>query len=148
LELLAGPLRGATIVMICHAGDELAVADDVIWVYQGGIRYRGSRHTLKERLVGRYRTSIHVESPDQEAHIRGQLLADPNVIRVASPREPLQIEAFGSEGLDAAVRALMDSAHIRHFELAPTNDSDLLRVCTRNSAAGHGRPSTPETFDV
>jgi ABC-2 type transport system ATP-binding protein len=148
LELLAGQPRSATVVMICHAGDELAAASDVLWVHHGGIHYRGSRQALKERLVGRYRTSIHVESAEQEAQIRGRLSTDPGVLRVAAPREPLQIEAFGPEGLDAVVRALMDSTHIRHFELAPTNDSDLLRICTLSSAAGHGTSSPPGPRDA
>ncbi|HET9623985.1 MAG TPA: ABC transporter ATP-binding protein [Kofleriaceae bacterium] len=134
LELLTGALRGATVIMICHAGEELAAASDVLWVHQGGVKYQGSRAALKDRLVGRYRTLIHVESPAQEAELRGRLAADRSVLRVIAGREPLQIEAYGGEGLDAVVRALMDSAHLRHFELAPATDSDLLRICTQAGA--------------
>ena len=134
LELLAGPLHGATVIMICHAGEELAATTDVLWLEHGRVRYQGSRQALKDKLVGRYRTLIHVEDATQEGMLRARLASDPHVLRVAGARDALQIEAFGPDGLDGVVRTLMDSAQIRHFELAPTNDGDLLRICTLTSA--------------
>ncbi|WP_394843532.1 ATP-binding cassette domain-containing protein [Pendulispora brunnea] len=134
VDLLKDSFEGTTIVMICHSGEELAAADDLLWVHRGAIRYRGNRLALKENLVGQYRTRILLDDEDQQARVRALLATAPSVLRVASPHGGLDIQAFGDEGLDAVVRGLMESAHIRHFEFAPTSDADLLRVCTQTEA--------------
>jgi ABC-2 type transport system ATP-binding protein len=130
LDLLRGPLAGTTIVMICHAGEELEAVDEVVWVHGGGIRYRGAKAALKAQLVGEFRAFIHVEGDAQAQRVDAVLAADPSVLRVVRPA-PGQIGAFGGAGLDVTLRALMESAGARHFEFAPTDDSDLLRACTQ-----------------
>ncbi len=73
LGLLRGPLAGITIAMICHAGEELAIADDVLWVRDGTLRYQGGKDALKRRLVGEFRALIHVDDDAQAERVRAVL---------------------------------------------------------------------------
>lgn len=132
LGLLRGPLAGITIAMICHAGEELAIADDVLWVRDGTLRYQGGKDALKRRLVGEFRALIHVDDDAQAERVRAVLARDAHVQRIVAPA-PRQIGAFGRAGLDAALRTLMEQAGIRHFEFAPTDEGDLLRACTEGA---------------
>ncbi len=133
VELLTGTFGGATLIMICHSGEELAAAGDVLWIHDGSIRYSGNRQALKERLVGNYRASMYLENDAQANWVRARLAGDPSVARISQAPQTLQIHAFGGEGLGALVRGLMDAAKVRHFEFAPTDDSDLLRTCTQGA---------------
>jgi ABC-2 type transport system ATP-binding protein len=133
LKLLSGPLAGITIVMICHGGEELEVADDVLWVHSGAIRYQGRRDALKQRLVGDFRVLVYLDDEAQAERVRGVLAGDEHVQRIVTPA-PQQIGAFGRVGLDRTIRTLMETAGIRHFEFAPTDENDLLRACTEGAA--------------
>jgi ABC-2 type transport system ATP-binding protein len=62
LDLLRTLVGDTTIIMICHAGDELEAVDDLLWVFDGGIRYHGPKAALKLRLVGTGGASIHVDA--------------------------------------------------------------------------------------
>jgi ABC-2 type transport system ATP-binding protein len=130
LDLLRALAGETTVVMICHAGEELEAVDDLLWVRDGGIRYHGAKAALKRELVGACRAFIHVDDDAQARHVHALLTADAHVARVIAPG-PRVIGAFGDAGLDKTLRALMESAPIRHFEFAPTDDSDLLRACTQ-----------------
>ncbi|MDN7676311.1 ATP-binding cassette domain-containing protein [Burkholderia oklahomensis] len=132
LDLLRGPLAGITVVMICHAGEELEIADDVLWVRDGALRYQGGKDALKRRLVGEFRALIHVDGDAQAQRVRAVLAQDAHVQRIVAPA-PLQIGAFGRAGLDRTLRTLMETAGIRHFEFAPTDEGDLLRACTEGA---------------
>ncbi|MEX3959747.1 ABC-2 type transport system ATP-binding protein [Trinickia symbiotica] len=130
LDLLRGPLAGTTIVMICHAGEELEAVDDLLWVHGGGIRYRGLKAALKHELVGEFRAFIQLDSDEQVRGARSILSVDASVLHVTEP-EPRRICAFGTAGLDRTLRTLMEEAGVSRFEFAPTDDGDLLRACTQ-----------------
>ena len=47
IDLLRDRARGTSVAMICHAEEELAVVDDLVWVRDGGVRYQGDKDALR-----------------------------------------------------------------------------------------------------
>jgi ABC-2 type transport system ATP-binding protein len=131
-EMLRARSNGASVAMICHSAEELATVDDIVWVADGGIRYQGTRQALRERLVGKSRALMHCNDEAQAAVLRQHVEILPGVQRVAMP-QPLQVEVFGNDALHALVQEPIATFGIRHVELAPSTDSDLLRVCARGN---------------
>ena len=133
--LLRGRPDGASVAMICHSGEELAAVDDIVWVHGGGVRYQGAKQALKERLVGELRGLMHCDDQAQAVALHERLRMLPSVQRVSTP-QPLQVEVFGNASLHADVRDVIADAGIRHIELAPSTDSDLLRACAQGKHHG------------
>lgn len=133
IDLLKNQFAGATVIMICHSAEELSSVDELVWVYRGAIRHQGNKQVLRDCLAGQYRAFIQFENAEQETRTRTILTNEACVLRVESP-EAMKLAVFGHEGLDVVIKSLMDSAHIRHFEFAPIDDGDLLRICTGEDA--------------
>ncbi|WP_186107602.1 ATP-binding cassette domain-containing protein [Burkholderia gladioli] len=132
IELLRAPAGNgapASVVMICHSAEELAIVDDLVWVRDGGIRYQGTQAALKASLVGEARAVLHCGNRLESEQLQARLATLPGVVNQRA-RGELAIEVFGDASLHPAVHALVGEQRIQHLELAPSTAADLLRVCT------------------
>ncbi|MBR8185750.1 ABC transporter ATP-binding protein [Burkholderia ambifaria] len=133
IDLLGDRARGTSVAMICHSEEELAAADDLVWVRDGGIRYQGDKDTLRAELVGDARAELHCRDEADARALRKRLAALPGVTGVrVSPSHV--VEVFGDATLHPNVHRIVGERGIQHLALAPSTPGDLLRLCTEGPA--------------
>ena len=119
-----------TIIMICHSEEELDAASDVVWVCNGGVKYRGDKEALKNRLVGAFHAYLQLDDSDHINAIYRQLERESATLRLSRPSSN-EISVYGTQALDPLIRALIGHVAFQHFEFGPTHYRDMLHLCAQ-----------------
>ena len=128
IDLLRDRARGTSVAMICHAEEELAVVDDLVWVRDGGVRYQATRTRCAPASSARRARSCIAATKPMRARCK-RLAALPGVtgVRVSATHV---VEVFGDATLHPNVHRIVGEQGIQHLALAPSTPGDLLRLCT------------------
>lgn len=118
-----------TVVMICHSGGELALANDIIWMTDGNVRDHGSVGDLKQRLLGTHRVSIRCDDMPMLGIVAKALADNDEVRHVSVPDGPGLVVAYGGSQLAASISTIIREHAVDEVAITQLGLDNLLTFC-------------------
>lgn len=123
---------GATTIIATHDGQDVGMADRILWFENGSVIEDGLPDALLDREVGRF---VGIVEQGQE-ELAGRLEQELGEIARSHVRASGSLKFFGDEALRAPFIAAMERHVVPGYVVRPTQPSDLLDLISGRAEEG------------
>jgi ABC-2 type transport system ATP-binding protein len=135
-EALATVLRDSgpdAMLIVGHSAAELALADELIWLQSGELRFCGPIGIAQARYCGGHRADLAFADADGLERHAAEIEALP-IVRRVERSGPHALRIFGETGLKDHARSWAQLPGIEAFAFTAIGADELLRFCSNGGA--------------